>query len=195
MMRATVRCVVQLLQRQRSGAGAEGSVGETVMVTSGSFGLRDSRWAADVKGRPVKPVRSTLDIGCTTGSRKGMNDPEVTMSNALTNTNLIAHDKALEAAGVAVALAMRVPAPLKSIADQVIRSASSVPANLAEGHGRSGRDRLHFWRIAYASAKEVDSHLRLLARAGVVNGIEAAMALETFDQVRAMTWRLLHPTT
>jgi four helix bundle protein len=124
-----------------------------------------------------------------------MNDPEVTMSNALTNTNLIAHEKALEAAGVAIRLVMRVPAPLKSIADQVIRSASSVPANLAEGHGRSGRDRLHFWRIAYASAKEVDSHLRLLAQAGVVNGIEAVRALGTFDQVREETWRLLHPTT
>ena len=122
-----------------------------------------------------------------------MNDPEVTMSNALTNTNLAALEKALEAASVAITLAMRVPAPLKSIADQVIRSASSVPANLAEGHGRSGRDRLHFWRIAYASAKEVDSHLRLLAQAGVVNGIKADRALTTFDQVRAMTWRLLNP--
>ena len=111
-----------------------------------------------------------------------MNDPEVTMSNALTNTNLAAFEKALEAASVAITLAMRVPAPLKSIADQVIRSASSVPANLAEGHGRSGRDRLHFWRIAYASAKEVDSHLRLLAQAGVVNGIKADRALTTFDQ-------------
>ena len=124
-----------------------------------------------------------------------MNDPEVTMSNALTNTNLVAHEKALEAAGVAISLAMRVPAPLKPIADQVIRSASSVPANLAEGHGRSGRDRLHFWRIAYASAKEVDSHLRLLAQAGVVSGIKAERVLETFDEVRAMTWRLLNPTT
>ena len=85
------------------------------------------------------------------------------------------------------------PAPLKSIADQVIRSASSVPANLAEGHGRSGRDRLHFWRIAYASAKEVDSHLRLLARAGVINTGRAESTLEAFDQVRAMTWRLLNP--
>ena len=91
-----------------------------------------------------------------------MNDPEVTMSNALTNTDLIAHEKALEAAGVAIALVMRVPAPLRSIADQVIRSASSVPANLAEGHGRTGRYRLHFWRIAYASAKEVDSQGRAI---------------------------------
>jgi len=122
-----------------------------------------------------------------------MNDPEVTMTDVLTNHNFIALDKALDAAGAAITLAMRVPAPLKSIADQVIRSASSVPANLAESHGRCGRDRLHFWRIAYASAKEVDSHLRLLAHAGVVNGVEADRALEIFDEVRAMTWRLLNP--
>jgi len=124
-----------------------------------------------------------------------MNDPEVTMSNVLTNTNLIAHEKALEAAGIAITLVMRVPAPLKSIADQAIRSASSVPANLAEGHGRTGRDRLHFWRIAYASAKEVDSHLRLLAQAGVVSGTKADEALSAFDEVRAMTWRLLNRQT
>ena len=124
---------------------------------------------------------------------EGMNDPEVTMSNALSNTNLIAHEKALEAAGDAITLVLRVPAPLKSIADQVIRSASSVPANLAEGHARSGRDRVHFWRIAYASAKEVDSHLRLLARARVINTGMAERTLENFDQVRAMTWRLLNP--
>lgn len=114
------------------------------------------------------------------------------MPKALNNTNFIAHEKALEAAAIAITLVMRVPAPLKSIADQVIRSASSVPANLAEGHGRTGRDRLHFWRIAYASAKEVDSHLRLLAQAGVVSSTKADRALSTFDEVRAMTWRLLN---
>jgi four helix bundle protein len=121
-----------------------------------------------------------------------MNDPEVTMSNALNNTNLFAHEKALEAAGDSITLVMRVPAPLKPIADQVIRSASSVAANLAEGHGRSRRDRLHFWRIAYASAKEVDSHLRLLEKAGAINGTKAERILDTFDEVRAMTWRLLN---
>jgi len=88
---------------------------------------------------------------------------------------------------------MRVPAPLKSIADQVIRSASSVPANLAEGQGRSGGDRQHLWRIVYPSAKEVDSHLRLLAHTGVVDGPCTATVLATFDEVRAMTWRLFNP--
>ena len=122
-----------------------------------------------------------------------MNDPEVTMPKPAASTDLIAHEKALEAAGEAITLVMRVPAPLKSIADQVIRSAGSVPANLAEGHGRIGRDRSHFWRIAYASAKEVDSHLRLLVQAGVVDTRRAERALTRFDEVRAMTWRLLNP--
>ncbi len=106
---------------------------------------------------------------------------------------LIAHRKALEAAGIAISLVMRVPAPLKSLADQVIRSASSVPANLAEGHGRSGRDRLHHWRIAYGSAKEVDTHLRLLVAVGAVNQKSVESSLNLFDNVRAMTWRLLNP--
>ena len=108
-------------------------------------------------------------------------------------TGLIAHRKALEAAGIAISLVLRVPAPLKSLADQVIRSASSVPANLSEGHGRSGRDRMHHWRIAYGSAKEVDSHLRLLTGAGAIDANQASTALQLFDEVRAMTWRLLHP--
>ncbi len=110
------------------------------------------------------------------------------------NSNLIAYRKALEAAGIALALVARVPAPLKSLADQVIRSAASVPANLAEGHGRIGRDRAHHWRIAYASAKEVDCHVRLLCVSGAVHRGKAITALQLFDDVRAMIWRLLNPT-
>jgi four helix bundle protein len=115
------------------------------------------------------------------------------MSNAVARTNLIAHERALEAAALAIKVVRRVPTALKPIADQAIRSVASVPANLAEGYGRSGRDRTHLWRIAFASAREVDSHLRLLARAGVINDARAEEALDLFDQVRAMTWRLIHP--
>ena len=54
---------------QRQQTEAVDQRGDGSMVTSGSFWCRRSRWAADVKGKPVKPVRSTLDIGCPTGMR------------------------------------------------------------------------------------------------------------------------------
>jgi len=122
-----------------------------------------------------------------------MNNPEVTMHDSQQSTRFDALEKATTAAGIAISLVMRVPAPLKPIADQIIRSASSVPANLAEGAGRSGRDRLHHYRIAYGSAKEVDTHLRLLVGTGSINSSRTETAIQLFDDVRAMTWRLLHP--
>ena len=122
-----------------------------------------------------------------------MNNPEVTMHDIGISNRFEVQEKAIEAASIAIALAMSVPVPLKSIADQIVRSASSVPANLAEGNGRSGRDRLHHFRFALASAREVDTHLRLLAGARAVNRLRATAALRLFDDVRAMTWRLLHP--
>ncbi|MCP4901456.1 MAG: four helix bundle protein [bacterium] len=57
---------------------------------------------------------------------------------------------------------------------------------------RSGRDRTHHWRIAYASAKEVDVHLQLLLHTGAIDHSRTREALELFDSVRAMTWRLIH---
>ncbi len=115
------------------------------------------------------------------------------MHNSLPNNNLIAYTVSLEAATMTLALARKVPAPFKTLADQLIRAASSVPANLAEGHGRFGRDRFNHWRIAYGSAKEVDAFLHLLVASGSINAARAEEALNLFDRVRALTWRLLHP--
>ncbi len=115
------------------------------------------------------------------------------MQQTAPQTGFDAQDKAYRAATIAISLVMRVPAPLKPIADQVIRSASSVSANIAEGRGRSGRDRLYHWRIAYGSAREVDSHLRLLVGTGSIESSRADEAIQLFDDVRAITWRLLHP--
>ncbi len=115
------------------------------------------------------------------------------MFHAHSSRPLAVQTKALEAAGLSIGLASEVKAPLKSIADQLIRSASSVPANIAEGHGRFGRDRGYHYRIAYGSAKEVEVHVRLLLGAGVVRRPEAADVLHRFDEVRAMLWRLMHP--
>jgi four helix bundle protein len=124
-----------------------------------------------------------------------MKDPEVTMLDTHPNNGLIAHSTALEAAGLALALVRRVPSPFRSLADQAIRAASSVAANLSEGHGRMGRDRMNHWRIAYGSASEVVTFPRLLANAGVIDKERTDRALDLFDRVRAMTWRLLHPVS
>jgi len=47
------------------------------------------------------------------------------------NRGLLAHHVALEGAALAIELAAGISAPLKSLADQVIRSAASVPATPA----------------------------------------------------------------
>ena len=122
-----------------------------------------------------------------------MNNPEVTMHEFRSCRGFQAHEKGVEAAGIAIGLALKVSAPSRSVGDQVIRSASSVAANLAEGHGRDGKDRAYHFRVAFGSAKEVETHLGILLTAGAVDRVRADQALRLFDDVRAMTWRLLHP--
>ncbi len=124
-----------------------------------------------------------------------MNDPEVTMHEALPNRKpgLHAHTLAVEAAGSVLRLVAQVPSSVRFLADQARRAACSVPLNLAEGHGRSGGDRLYHYRVAYGSAKEAGSALELLAAGGFVDVSGAARAEAMLDEVRAMTWRLTHP--
>ena len=116
------------------------------------------------------------------------------MSHPLPTSQPIVQTKAIAAAALCIRLAAHVKAPLKPLADQLIRSASSVPANIAEGHGRFGRDRTYHYRIAYGSAKEADAHIQLLVNVQAIQLSEAASALRAFDEVRAMLWRLVHPS-
>ncbi|MEP0773596.1 MAG: four helix bundle protein [Acidobacteriota bacterium] len=104
-----------------------------------------------------------------------------------------AQARALEAAAGALTLAASVKPPFRPIAEQVIRAAASVPANVAEGQGRSGQDRLYHWRVAYGSARELEVHLTLLADAGAIDRPAAARLLAQLDEVRAMLGRMTHP--
>ena len=70
----------------------------------------------------------------------------------------------------AAALAGRIDGVAKTLrqigatdaARQILRAAESIPANIAEGYGRGvGKDGLRFFRIAKASADEVENHLRV----------------------------------
>ena len=124
-----------------------------------------------------------------------MNTTEVTMEQRRqpSKVRLEAHALALQAAATILPLAGKIPGPMKSVGDQLIRAASSVALNLAEGNGRVDRDRFHHWRIAYASALETSTALQLLLAAGCIDCRKAREAEVLLDRVRAMTWRLIHP--
>ena len=78
------------------------------------------------------------------------------------------------------------------LAQQIVGSASSVAANLAEGNRRSGRDRASFFRIAAGSADETRTHLRVAMAWGFIRASEVAAAMKLIDRELAMLWRLTH---
>ena len=72
-----------------------------------------------------------------------------------------------------------------------LRSASrSVTLNIAEGRKRTGKDRIHFWRIAAGSAEEVCAGLLYAEAVGQVHRDDIAETLKALDRVLAMLWRL-----
>jgi len=101
-----------------------------------------------------------------------------------------AYEVAMEAAQVVMPMMARVPGRYGSLADQAMRAVAGVPLSLAEGAGRTGKDRLYHWRIAYGSALETTAALKLLDSVGGVPTQPARRALELLDRVQAMAWRM-----
>ena len=78
------------------------------------------------------------------------------------------------------------------LARQIVRSASSVAANLGEAGGREGKDRLHFFRIAAGSARETLVHLRVAVAWGWVQPCDVEAALALIDRELRILWGLTH---
>ncbi len=56
------------------------------------------------------------------------------------------------------------------LTSQSRRAAASIPANIAEGHGRATRAAYaNFLRIGHGSLKELETHLILASRVGIVS--------------------------
>jgi len=71
------------------------------------------------------------------------------------------------------------------LVSQMRRAATSVPANIAEGAARSGtRELLHFLSIATGSLSELDTHLEVAKRLGLLRDSQDVQ--NKIDQVSAL---------
>jgi four helix bundle protein len=70
---------------------------------------------------------------------------------------------------------------------QIRRASTSIAANIAEGYGRDGPGQfVQFLRIAQGSLKELETHLIISERIGLVSGSEAEPLMKQCDELGRM---------
>jgi four helix bundle protein len=76
---------------------------------------------------------------------------------------------------------------VRTISRQLFRSATSIGANIAEGHGRHiGPEYIHFLTIARGSANEVDHWLNTTLECGIGSKQEIMRLIQINNEVRKM---------
>ena len=75
---------------------------------------------------------------------------------------------------------------------QIRRAAASVAANIAEGHGRDGTATfVQFLRVAQGSLKELETHLILSQRVGLLDRSTSETLLSECDEIGRMMRALI----
>lgn len=77
------------------------------------------------------------------------------------------------------------------LANQIVRSAISIPSNIAEGSGRgSAREFGPFLAIALGSAYELDTQIRLARDLHLISSNDATPCIDEIDGIQRMLRRL-----
>ena len=76
------------------------------------------------------------------------------------------------------------------LTSQIRRAASSIPANIAEGHARGRKEYQQFLRIAAGSLTELETHLMISQRVGLLPETKLEEILRTTDQLGRMINKL-----
>ncbi|TPL36317.1 four helix bundle protein [Mesorhizobium sp. B2-4-6] len=81
---------------------------------------------------------------------------------------------------------------LYGLTSQVRRSATSIPANIAEGYGRDNTGSYQqFLRIAQGSLKELETHLQIAERIGLATRNEVHHMLSVTEAIGKMLRQLI----
>jgi four helix bundle protein len=105
-----------------------------------------------------------------------------------THRDLIVWQKAMRLTVETYELCQRFPrSEVYGLTSQLQRAVTSVPMNIAEGHGRGTRkDYAQFLSIARGSLMEVDTGIELAIRLRYITQSEAEPALSLLDEVLRM---------
>ena len=106
---------------------------------------------------------------------------------------MLVWQQAMDLAVLSYALTKRFPREeLFGLTSQIRRSAASVAANIAEGHGRENSGSfIQFLRIAQGSLKETETHLLLSERIGLLKAEEPKPAMQKCDEIGRMLRSLI----
>jgi len=81
---------------------------------------------------------------------------------------------------------------LYGITSQIRRASTSIPANIAEGHGRdSSGHYVQFLKVAQGSLKELETHILVSQRVGLLDGAGGDVLLGRCDEVGRMLRALI----
>jgi len=81
----------------------------------------------------------------------------------------------------------------RSLEKQLRTAASSIALNVAESRGRTGRDRVHFLRIALGSAEETTACLHVADAWGYLAPEQTAACLDKLAHLCAVLGKLTRP--
>ncbi|MBZ9671728.1 four helix bundle protein [Mesorhizobium sp. ES1-3] len=111
--------------------------------------------------------------------------------------DLIVWQQAMDLAVATYALTKAWPKEeLYGLTSQIRRSATSIPANIAEGYGRDNRGSYHqFLRIAQGSLKELETHLQIAERIGLATQDQADRMLLANEGIGKMLRQLIRKLT
>ncbi len=78
------------------------------------------------------------------------------------------------------------------LVSQITRSATCIPANIAEGHGRgTDKERARFMEIALGSSYELETHIILIGELGFISNDKIDVVLKLIDDEQRMLGSLI----
>lgn len=117
-----------------------------------------------------------------------MNSVERNKKGIRSYRDLIVWQRAMDLVVLCYSLSNRLPDNERyGLCTQIQRSAVSVPANIAEGHGRRHLgDKLHHLSVANGSLKEVETHLQIAVRLRYLSEADIEPAMKLAEEIGRM---------